>query len=183
VIVVRRVLISAIVLGIVATVAGVGTYAAFFSTSASDGNLYRAGTVYVSDDDAGSTVLNVSGIRPTDPPVSGCIVVSYGGSLPASAELYGSSAGPLAPFVDLTVTEGTSPSPFNSCATFSAGTTLYSGSLAAFPSDWASGLADADGTWTTGETHAYRFEISLQNDPAAQGLSGSATFTWEARNQ
>jgi hypothetical protein len=60
---------------------------------------------------------------------------------------------------------------------------LYSGTLSGFPADWTTGLADSDGTWTTGETHAYRFEITVQNDPLAQGLVGSAAFTWEARNQ
>ncbi|MFB3737836.1 MAG: hypothetical protein ACE14W_02580 [Candidatus Velamenicoccus archaeovorus] len=180
--VVRRLLVSAIVLGLVGTLTGVGTYAAFFSTASTDGDVYRAGTVYVSDDDAGSLVLDVSGIRPTDPAVSGCIVVSYGGSLPASAVLYGTSSGALAAFLDVTVTEGTGGT-FGSCAGFVPSATLYSGTLAAFPTTWAGGLADADGTWTTGESHAYRFEISLQDDPAAQGQSGSASFTWEARNQ
>ena len=36
-------------------------------------------------------------------------------------------------------------------------------------------------SWTTGEVHAYRFEVTLTND-AAQGLDATQSFTWEARN-
>jgi hypothetical protein len=40
---------------------------------------------------------------------------------------------------------------------------------------------DAD-VWTTPEAHDYKFEITLDNDLAVEGLSASATFSWEARN-
>ncbi len=180
---VRRLLVVALGLGIAGTLAGAGTYAAFVSSTTNPGNGYQAGTVDVSDNDGGSAVLSVSGIRPSDPAVTGCIRVTYSGSLPASAKLYGASSGALAPYLNVIITEGTSSSPFNSCATFAGASTLYNGTLAALPAGWASGLADADGTWTTGEVHAYRFEVTVQNTSLAQGLSGSATFTWEARNQ
>ena len=35
-------------------------------------------------------------------------------------------------------------------------------------------------TWTAGETHDYRFRVSLDSDPAAGGRSSTAGFTWEA---
>jgi Concanavalin A-like lectin/glucanases superfamily len=38
-------------------------------------------------------------------------------------------------------------------------------------------------TWTTSEAHAYKFQISVDNDSAALGKSAAATFSWEARNQ
>ena len=37
-------------------------------------------------------------------------------------------------------------------------------------------------SWTTGETHGYQFQITLVNNPAAQGLTGTETFTFEADN-
>jgi hypothetical protein len=37
--------------------------------------------------------------------------------------------------------------------------------------------------WTTSESHDYKFRITLDNDLAAAGKSGTATFRWEARNR
>jgi hypothetical protein len=68
---------------------------------------------------------------------------------------------------------------------------MYSGTLASFSStytNFAGGLVDAPGsaqTWNAGGAHSYMFTLGLpSNAPsAAQGLSSSATFTWEAQNQ
>ena len=178
----RNLLVSTIAVGLIGLATASGTYAAFLSSSANPGNRFTAGTVYVTDDDAGAALFTISGSRPSDPAVDRCITVTYGGTLNAQAKLYGASSGALAPFVNLTVTEGTTTSPFSSCAGFTPVTVMYSGTLSAFPATFATGLADPDATWTPAETHAYRFSITLQNNPAAQGLSASAAFTWEARN-
>ncbi len=37
-------------------------------------------------------------------------------------------------------------------------------------------------TWTTGESHVYKFKVSVDNNVAAYGLSSDATFTWHAAN-
>ncbi len=177
----RLALLSALVVGLVSTVAGAGTYAAFFSTTANT-DLFAAGTVYVSDNDAGGSVVTLTNAKPTDPAVSGCIIVTYSGSLPATGKLYATVSGSLAPYLTLTVSEGTSSSAFNSCATF-AGAQVYTGALSAFPTTYVTGIASTDTIWTNTETHAYRFVVSLANNPAAQGLSATATFTWEAQNQ
>jgi hypothetical protein len=179
---VRLALLSALVVGLVGTVAGAGTYAAFFSTT-SNTDLFAAGTVYVSDNDAGGAVVTLTNAKPTDPAVSGCIIVTYSGSLPATGKLYASVSGSLGPYVTLTVSEGTSSSAFNSCATFGSATLVYTGALSAFPTTYATGIASTDTTWTNTETHAYKFVVSLANNAAAQGLSATATFTWEAQNQ
>jgi hypothetical protein len=64
---------------------------------------------------------------------------------------------------------------------------VYEGALSSFPSSYAGGIVDptpaSAETWTPSESHSYRYAISLNDDPAAQGLSSSATFRWEARNQ
>ena len=179
----RLALLSALVVGLVGTVAGAGTYAAFFSTTSNGGDAFAAGTVYVSDNDAGGAIVNMSNGKPTDTPISGCIIVTYAGSLPATGKLYGSVSGSLAPYLTLTVSEGTSSSAFNSCATFGSATQVYNGALSAFPTTYATGIASTDTTWTNTETHAYKFVVSVNNDAAAQGLVATATFTWEAQNQ
>ncbi len=178
---VRRLLVSLMVLGITGAVAGFGTYAAFRSTTTNQTNRFEAGTVYLTSNATG-VLLTVANARPSDPAITGCVVVTYGGTLNASTKLYGSTTGTIASYLNLTVETGTTSSPFNSCATFSPSATIFSGRLSAYPSTYASGIADPDATWTPGEQHAYRFTVSVANVAAAQGNSGTATFTWEARN-
>ena len=136
-------------------------------------------------------------MTPSDPAVNRCIKVTMSGSRDSTVRLYASVSGSLAPYVNVTVTRGTDASPsFSSCASFSADATdylgsgagvVYSGLLSAYPASYASGIVDPKAatpeTWSQNESHSYRFAITLANNAAAQGLSASATFTWEARNQ
>jgi hypothetical protein len=59
---------------------------------------------------------------------------------------------------------------------------LYNSGLGAatVAAHYAAGL-DAE-SWTNPESHDYKFEITMDNDLAVEGLSSTATFTWEARN-
>ncbi len=43
--------------------------------------------------------------------------------------------------------------------------------------------ARAQEVWTNPENHSYKFEVTLANTVAVEGLSSTATFKWEARNQ
>jgi hypothetical protein len=191
----RKLLLSTVVVALVAAVTGTGTYAAFSGTTANPSDSFAAGTVAIGDNDAGGTLLSLSNARPGDSS-TGCIKVTYTGSLAANVRLYGSASGSLPTYVTLTVTRGADSSPsFASCASFSADGTnyigsgngvIYSGNLSAFPGTYAAGLVDPTSgspeLWTTSEAHSYKFAVSLQNNAAAQGLSSTASFTWEARN-
>jgi predicted ribosomally synthesized peptide with SipW-like signal peptide len=192
----RRVLLTALVLGALAAVSAAATYSAFSSQTSSSGNSFAAGTVLITDNDAGTAMLALSNAQPTGSDTS-CILLTYSGTLASTVRLYGTVSGALAPYLTLTVTRGTDSSPsFDSCAGFSADATdyigagagvIYQGKLSAFPSAYASGLVDPTSaspeSWTSSETHSYRFVVSLQNDNAAQGQSATASFTWEAQNQ
>jgi hypothetical protein len=183
----RPVLIGALALGLTAFLSGAGTYAAFFSRTANDGdgvgNSFEAGTVAVHDDDAGSAMFSVSAMRPADAPRSSCITVTYDGSLDATARIY-ASIGPsgLEPYLNLTVEEGSSSSGFGDCTGFSPTSTVYTGTLAAFPTSAATGIVDPDGTWSPGEPHSYRFTVSVRSDPNGQGKDVGAVFTWQVSN-
>lgn len=193
----RRLLASALVVGVSGLVAGAATVAAFSSTAQSGGNAFEAGTAVIEDNDAGAAMLSLAGARPGDTAV-GCILVTYTGTLDASVVLYGSVTDALAPHLTLTVTRGTDALPsFPSCAGFAPDPgdpfglgqgVLYRGPLSAYPGSYAAGIVDPDPTsglpetWTAGESHAYRFEVTMGADPAAQGLTASAVFAWEARN-
>jgi len=192
----RRVVRLALVLGVLGLVAGGGSYAAFSSSTANPGNSFAAGNVALSDNDAGAALLSLTGAGPGDS-TTRCITVTYDGSLPATVRLDGSVSGALASHLELTVTRGTEAAPsFGSCSGFTADSSdyvgagsgvVYSGTLASYPSSYASGIVDpvpgSPATWTTSEAHTYRFTVSLNDDPAAQGESATASFTWEARNR
>lgn len=191
----RPVLRSLVVLGLVAACVATGTLAAFSARTMSADNALAAGTVTLADNDAGAAVVTLPAAAPGQSS-TGCIAVTYAGSLDAGVRLYAALTGSLAPHLTLTVTRGTQAAPaFSSCAGFTADATnylglgpgvLYSGALSGFPTTYATGIADplpgSPETWTPGESHVYRFVVTLANTNAAQGLTQTAGFTWEARN-
>jgi hypothetical protein len=196
---VRKLLASLVVCGLTAVAVAAATWSSFSSTTANPSNAFRAGTVAISDNDADATI-SASSMAP-GASTSGCIQVTYTGSLPADVRQYGSTTGSLAQYLNLTITRGTQSAPsFPSCTGFTPDSTnyvgagagvVYSGTLSAFASaytSFASGLVDAPGsaqTWNANSAHAYKFTISLPSaaPSAAQGLSSTATFSWEAQNQ
>ncbi len=181
---------------VAASAAATGTYSAFSSTTLSSADSYAAGSVVLVDSDGGQQMLSLTNATPGSSS-TGCILVTYNGSLSATVRLYGSVTGSLAPYLTLTVTRGVDSSPsFGSCAGFTADATdyigagqgvIYAGLLSAFPSSYTTGIREPSSaspeTWTSGESHSYQFVASLNNDGAAQNLSSTATFVWEARNQ
>jgi predicted ribosomally synthesized peptide with SipW-like signal peptide len=192
----RKLLLSALVLGAAGVAAGAGTFSAFSSTTSNPSNEFAAGTVTLGDNASGGSVISLSNALPGGTPSTGCIRVLYTGSLASTLKLYATVSGSLAQYLNLTVTRGTESAPsFPSCSTFSADSTdyrglgpgvLYSGTLNNFPATYATGIDDAAGqTWSNNDAHSYKFQISLPSSApaAAQGLSASATFDWEARNQ
>lgn len=191
-----RLLRSLVVLGVVATCVATGTIAAFSASATSAGNTVAAGTVTIGDNDVGAALVPLPSAVPGQSS-TGCIAVTYGGTLNAGVRLYAALSGSLAPHLTLTVTRGTQAAPsFGSCAGFTADApnyigagagVVYSGALSAFPTTYASGIVDpvpgSPETWTPGESRIYRFVVTLANTTAAQGLTQTAAFTWEARNQ
>jgi predicted ribosomally synthesized peptide with SipW-like signal peptide len=188
----RRILSSLIVLATAAAVVGGATYAAFSAGTTNAGNSFEAGDVQIEDNDSGSAMFTVPSLPPGDSKTR-CIRITYRGSLAAGVRLHGATSGGLGPLLNLTVTRGDDSAPsFADCSGFSPDPTnyigsgpgvLYSGPLSSYPANWASGIVDPQATWATGEAHSYRFEVTLSNDPAGQGQTADAEFSWEARNQ
>jgi hypothetical protein len=192
----RKILLTLLVIGAFGAVSGAATFSAFSSETTNAANSFAAGSVELTDNDLGAAMLSLSNAQPGATDTS-CILVTYSGSLSSTVRLYGAFTGTLAPYLTLTVTRGDDPTPvFDDCNGFVADSTdyvgagqgvVYQGALSAFPSTYAAGLVDplaaSPETWTTGETHTYRFVVSLADDNGAQGLTSTAVFTWEARNQ
>jgi hypothetical protein len=188
----RRIILSALVLGAGGLAAGAATFSAFSATTGNPGNQFSAGTVTLADNDAGAALVSLpANARPGDSSTR-CIRVSYSGSLAAQVRLYASVSGGLADHLTLTVTRGSQPTPsYPSCTGFTADSgnygygangIVYQGKLSGLPAGWAGGVADPAASWTNGDARSYRYTVSVDNTPAAQGLTASASFYWEARN-
>jgi Camelysin metallo-endopeptidase len=190
-----KVLLTALCVGALGSLAAMGVFGAFSSTTTNAGNNITAGTVAIADNDAGAAMYSLTNAKPGES-VSKCIKVTYTGSLDADVHIYTTSTiGSLGQYVELTITPGSQTTPsFPSCTGFTAdsGGALYSGTLANFAStknSYANGVVDYPGTgtkWATNESVVYQVTATLQSSApeSAQGATtGAHTFTWEARNQ
>lgn len=188
-------MLSALVVGALGSLVTIGVYGIFSATTQNAGNEISSGTVEISDNDSGAALYNATGFRPGET-ISRCIRTTYTGSLPALVRLYSPSApGPLAQYVDLTITQGTQASPtFPNCAGFTPDPTgvIFTGTLQGFEQtrgSYAAGIATAPtgkSSWSNGEALVYRFQATLQASApdSTQGWSsGVHTFLWEARSQ
>lgn len=168
------------------------TWASLSGTTGNEGNTFSAGTVLLADNDGGGTAMFTFVDQRPGVVDHSCIRVGYSGSLSATVRLHASVTGSLSPYLDVTVTRGSDTSPaFDSCTSFTADAidytgrgdgVLWSGPLSAFPTAYADGIADPAAHWTSGSSASYRFSVTIADDDAAQGLSSTADFTWEARS-
>jgi hypothetical protein len=190
----RKFLASMLVLGLLAGLATIASFAAFSSTTSNGVNDFDAGTVYISDNDGDSVMYDLTNQKPLDS-VEKCIKVTYTGSLDAAVTLYGSAPGTFGDYVNLTIEQGALNSDtFPDCTSFVAdGAAIYTGTLGDFAannSDFTTGLPTTDtggGAWQTGDARVYRFTVTLQDDNAANGETAPLgtddhSFTWEAQN-
>lgn len=195
----RTATLAVLALAALALPVGGVTLAAYTATAPSSGSRIEAGSVKLADNDSGNALLSLTAANPGASD-SGCITVTYEGSLSATVALYGATTGNgLDEHIDLVVTRGTwsgAAPAFRSCTGFQADATnylgagpgvVYSGTLQDYPDAPAGAVADPPSggseTWTSGESHVYRLQVTLRNDAGAQGKNATQTFTWEARNQ
>jgi len=195
----HKLLASALVVGVLGTVAAGGVFGLFSATTQNAGNEISTGIVALSDNDNGSAMFNVSNAKPGDT-WTRCIKVTYGGSLDADVHLYlKDGVGPLGRHLTMRMRQGTQlNSTFPSCTGFapdgSAGGTgvVFVGPVASDPPSppgtFETGLPlvpFGQPAWSTGTSQVYEFEMTLAADTpdAMQGSStGSLTVVWEARN-
>jgi hypothetical protein len=172
------------------------TFSAFSYTTPNNGNTGTAGTVALTDNDAGTAMLVMTNAKPGDTDTS-CIQVTSTGTLPSLVKLYGTTTGTgLDAYLNLVVTRGTGAAAFDDCTGFTADATnyaglgagvLYNGTLTGYADTYAAGLADPrtatiPEAWTTGEAHTYKLQLTVADNNAAQTLNVTQAFTWEARN-
>lgn len=173
-----------------------GTQAAFSGRTTNEGNTFAAGTVRLSDDDAGTAMFEVPTMAPGD---SGgeCIVVGYDGSLDSAVRLHAQTAitdggtdgadlgGQLTFVIEYDDRPGTT-SGAASCADFVPQGQVYDDSLAALAgsTDYASGV---ELYWDAQPGERRVFRVTYRLDDAApdtvQGDAATVAFTWEAQNR
>jgi hypothetical protein len=161
--------------------------AAFVAQNDNAGNQVSSASITLADNDSGTAMFaNVTGLMPLSP-VDRCIDVTYTGTVdPTAVLLYasGTPTGTLAPYLDLTVQIGADTgAAFRDCTGFVPTGTVYSGTLGAF--------ATSHGTYGTGvttwdpvagpDTRTFRFVLTVQDTPAAAGLTSTFGFSWESR--
>lgn len=188
-----RIIRSLAVVSVVSSLAAVGVFAAFSSTTENPGNSVTAGTVEIADNDGGTALYSMSNAAPGDS-TTRCIQVTYSGSLPADVALYTDDAvDTLGAEVTLDIDAGAQDTFAADCTGFVADTggDLFSGTLASFASthgSYATGVTDYPGDsateWTSGDAVVYRVTATLDADATLEGATtGTQALTWEARNQ
>jgi hypothetical protein len=188
----QKILLSLVVVGLVSGALVFGVFSAFSATTSNPDNAFGAGSVAISDNDSGTALYSVTNREPGDA-VSKCIRVTYTGSLQSSVRFYRSTftAGTgLDPYVQLKVERADSGTvtDYATCAGFDATpTTEYDDTLANLGTGYAGGvtLEDSGGSanWDQNDAVDYKVTATLLDNNSGNGLiTGTHSFTWEARN-
>jgi predicted ribosomally synthesized peptide with SipW-like signal peptide len=187
----RKGLATLVVVGVTGALAAFGTFSAFSDSTTNSGNSFSAGTVTLTNNDAGAAMFSaVTGGAPGAASTDRCIKVAYTGSISnATVKLYTTDAtgGALAPYVDVTITPGTysgTEPAFPSCTNFSAsGSAIYTGTLDSFRTTKNSYANGVTAVAAAGTVYKFSYSIPSSAPNTAQGAStGSHSYTWEARN-
>jgi len=191
----HKALASVLVVGLLGGVVALGIFGLFSATTQNSGNEISAGTIAITDNDAGSAMFNITNAKPGDS-WTRCIKVTYNGSLPADVKLYElGGGGPLSPYLKLKLEQGTqAESTFPSCTGFTPDATNGSGTIYEGPAFGSIGNSYETGApvvpfgktvWNPGESLVFRATLTFAADAPelAQGSStGAFTIAAEARN-
>jgi hypothetical protein len=147
--------------------------AAFTDTTENPGNLFTAGEVIITDDQAGVAVFEETGIVPGWESDPATIVTTNDSTVLTDVGLYVdiTADSGLADYLHVTVTRDGDP--------------LYDDALVDLPTSFED--ADQDEEAGEGNTRSYVFVVSFPDGQAdeddAQGESATVSFIWEARSQ
>ena len=190
----RKLLLTLLIVGVLGSVAAIGTYSAFVATTTSSGNSFSAGTVEISDASGLSTALfnNVTNQAPGHT-TERCIEVKYTGSLPSTVHMYIPSTANGSQF-QVTVERGSGMSAGDlanrTCSGFTASSTAFAtNDLSGFPTAYTGGVAGkaTDAAWAQNDTVDYRIVLQPKDDPTPGAhtsavSTGSFSITWEAHS-
>lgn len=191
----QKILASAVVVGALGSLVALGVFGLFSATTQNAGNEISAGTVVLSDNDAGSAMFNVTNAKPGET-WTRCIKILYSGSLPAAVKIYElGGQGPLSPYLKLKLEQGTqAESTFPSCTGFTPDGTNGTGvDYEGTAFGWVGTTYETGApvvpfgktAWNPGESLVFRATLTLNGEAPeiAQGnTTGQFTIVAEARN-
>lgn len=192
----RQVTVASIIAGFVVSCVLVwhASGATFSGYTTNPGDAWTSATVALTDDDSSnSAMFSLTGLNPGDTGQR-CIAVTYSGNAAAPVRLYRTAAsytGTLGPYLTITVSEGPAGTYANTtCSNWTTGHSLYTGLLSDFATtktDFASGVANANGPWTPyAATQAKVYKVAWSFASSApngtQGGSAGIGLTWEAQS-
>jgi hypothetical protein len=159
--------------------------ALFTATTANGSNSFGTGSVAVSDNDTGTSLFTVTGMKPGSTG-SACIKVSYTGTLASTIKVYGTSesaTNALDTYLTISIEEGsTAVTTFPSCTGFVTSSTVFNNTLNTIGGTFAAGY----GTWAPSGSASKDYRITYTLSAAApnstMSSTASVTFTWEAQN-
>jgi hypothetical protein len=174
-----RRLLAALATILVAVGVTVASGASFTAQTANPSNTFSAGTLSMTNSNAGAAILTASNMKPGDPASKGTVVIKNTGSVIGAFSLTRSSltnsdtTNPMAAKLNLVITDcGVD----QDCTTAADNSSKYNGTLAAM------GSAISLGNWAASEQHKYEFSVALDStaDNNYQGDNSVAGFQWDA---
>ena len=167
----RKWLLLACLAGLAAATNGVLFSGANLATRTSSPIMAASGILKMSNPGAGSAILSASGMKPGDTR-SGTLSISNDGSVGGSYQLSanGLTDTPTNPSLSSTLNLSIDD------ITSGPAQNVYSGTVAGFSQATL-------GSFTTGQSRTYRFQLSWPSssaNPALQGAQTSVTFAWKA---
>lgn len=183
----RKILLSALLLLSLTSAGAFGTWAAFSATTTNPGNSFDSGTVTISDNDSGSAMFAVTGVRPGSTG-STCMKVLYTGSLAATIKVYtGNVSNTFSNDFTIDIDKSTAGSDtFQNCTGFAGGsvTNLVTDStVGSLPTNYAGGYTlDAAATNPTPWYIRVTYELGAGAGDGDQGKSAEFDIVFEARN-
>ncbi len=179
------------VLWLLAAVSWSSANAVFTAKVDNGSNSFKAVTVTLTDDDAGSPLVSATGLRPGDTGAR-CYVITYTGNTPALIRLYRNSLSDqnsTAASIRLIIDRGTggtyaTTGPSNCGVSFKAHTRLYNGTLAQLATAYASGLDvfSASGAASQSATVRVRYIVDASAPSSTRNSTVTVELAAEAQN-
>lgn len=142
-------------------------------------NAFEAGTVDLTDDDAGASLFDLSGMAPGRP-VEQCIEVVYRGSIvPAVVRLRADVEGDLAELLDVRIDRGNGGG-FDDCTGFVELGPVWEGTLAGLAEETAMRPFEVLDVDSTPMRMTFRFVVEVRDDAAAMGRTAAADVVWSS---
>lgn len=204
----RKLLLSLLVLGAISTFIGAGTFASFSAITRNGANTFENGTVTMTNisgsevggvdcdsptyDGTCGVLFNVgsTNLRPGAPATTNSLTIKYTGTLTTSNFVLYSTGYAKNSGSPVTLCTATDPGLMLDLVIKAGSTSIYTGTLNAFNTSHGSAanglqLAVGSGTagvWNTDDTVTYTIEISLKGiaDNSYQGCQQDITFNWYA---